>query len=328
MDIIDPSIDLKEVELRDVDKKTPPEKKTTNQERLIVDVKITFCTHVGLDGVLILLFSLMIAGLFVFIAFMYTKGFQAWRRPGVWAFMVFAVLYSLLVIKCLWTWKKMATAFTEQQQAEKAENQGRLTRSKSAIERAKRAASNAKNVYEKLQVNGQWFLWKLYVSELFESANQCLNLTTVYLCSLPVPFTASMCLLLALDCFHTGWTITHKNTPARRDRQIKVDAMVDFLCVVLPLTLIYFGYQIPISISEMLQIMLLPTFFMLAKLDDIFEEGIHHRSAHQVLKEQAKQSFKIKRRRESLFQQVAHLEMAKKTGRKSAATSTDSCCYL
>ena len=47
MDIIDPSIDPKEVELRDVDKKIP-EKKTTKRKRLIVDVKITFCTHVGL----------------------------------------------------------------------------------------------------------------------------------------------------------------------------------------------------------------------------------------------------------------------------------------
>ena len=136
---------------------------------MIINVKITFCTHVGWDGVLVMLFSLGIAGLFVYITYLYTKKFQAWHRPGVWVFMVFAVLYVLLVVKCLCTWKKMATAFTKEQQAEKEENQSRLTRSKSAIERAKQAASNAKNIYEKLQVNGQWFLWKLYVSELFES---------------------------------------------------------------------------------------------------------------------------------------------------------------
>ena len=74
-----------------------------------------------------------------------------------WVFMVFAVLYVLLVVKCLWTWKTMATAFTKQQQADKDKDQGRLTRSKSAIERAKQAAGNAKNVYEKLQINGEWF---------------------------------------------------------------------------------------------------------------------------------------------------------------------------
>ena len=281
MKVPDKPADPNEVELTEVDKKTPPENK--KPEQLIVDVNITFCTHVGWDGVLVMLFSLGIAGLFVYITFLYTKKFQAWHRPGVWVFMVFAVLYVLLVVKCLCRWKKMATAFTKEQQADKDKEQGRLTRSKSAIERAKQAAGNAKNIYEKLQVNGQWFLWKLYVSELFESAQQCINLVTVYLCSLPVPVTASMCFLLAVGCIHTACTMTHKNTPARRDRQIKIDAAVDFLCVAIPLCVMWFGYNVPISIPEMLSITLLPNFFMLAKLDDILEEGIHHRAAQQKI---------------------------------------------
>ena len=41
-------------------------------------------------------------------------------------------------------------------------------------------------VYRNLQVNGPWFLWKLYASEVFEAIQQCINLGTVYLCSLPV----------------------------------------------------------------------------------------------------------------------------------------------
>ena len=113
----DKPADPKEVELTEADEKTPP--KSNNQEQLTVDVEITFWTHVGWDGVLVMLFSLGIAGLFVYIVYLYTKKFQAWHRPGVWVFMVFAVLYVLLVVKCLWTWKKMATAFTVQQQAEK-----------------------------------------------------------------------------------------------------------------------------------------------------------------------------------------------------------------
>ncbi len=311
MEAPDKPTDPNEVELTEVDKKTPPENNNEKRKELIINVKITFCTHVGWDGVLVMLFSLGIAGLFVYITFLYTKSFQAWHRPGVWVFMVFAVLYVVLVAKCLWTWKKMATAFTKEQQAEKDKGQGERTRSKSAIERVKQAAGNAKNIYEKLQVNGQWFLWKLYVSELFESAQQCINLVTVYLCSLPVGWTASICLGLAVDCIHTAWTMTHKNTPARRDRQVKIDTTVDFLCVAIPLCVMWFGYQVPISITEMLAISLMPTFSMLGKLDDILEEGIHHRAAQQVLKEQGRRSLTQKRRRESLFQQVAHLEMAK-----------------
>ena len=110
MDIIDPSIDPKEVELRDVNKKIP-EKKTTKRKRLIVDVKITFCTHVGCDGILILLFSLLIAGLFVYITFLYTKKFQAWHRPWVWVFMVFSICYTLSILVYLFTWKKIAKSY-------------------------------------------------------------------------------------------------------------------------------------------------------------------------------------------------------------------------
>eukprot|EP00944_MAST-04C_sp_MAST-4C-sp1_P007259 g7259.t1 len=78
----------------------------------------------------------------------------------------------------------------------------------------------------------------------------------------------------------------------------------------------WFVYQVPISIPEMLSITLLPTFSMLGKLDDILEEGIHHRAAQQVLKEQVRRASKQKRRRKSLFQQVAHLEIAKEQEEK------------
>eukprot|EP00944_MAST-04C_sp_MAST-4C-sp1_P008605 g8605.t1 len=182
MDAPDNPTSPKEVELTEVDDKPPPEKKKTKQ--LTVDVEITFCTHVGWDGVLVMLFSLGIAGLFIYITHLYTKKFQVWHRPGVWVFMVFAVLYLLLVANWCWTWRKVATAFTEQQQAVKKDSQGVRTRTRSAVERVKQVAGEAKNVYRHLQVNGKWFLWKLYASELYESVQQCINLVTVYLLSL------------------------------------------------------------------------------------------------------------------------------------------------
>jgi hypothetical protein len=53
MDTPDNPTDPKEVELTEVDKKTPPEKNNKKQQQLIINVKITFCTHVGWDGVLV-----------------------------------------------------------------------------------------------------------------------------------------------------------------------------------------------------------------------------------------------------------------------------------
>ena len=50
MDVLDNPANPNEVELTEVDKKTPPGKK--KPEQLIEDINITFCTHVGWDGVL------------------------------------------------------------------------------------------------------------------------------------------------------------------------------------------------------------------------------------------------------------------------------------
>ena len=105
MELPDERADPKEVELTEADDK-PPEKKAETQEHLTVDVEITFWTHVGWDGVLVMLFSLGIAGLFVYIVYLYTKKFQAWHRPGVWVFMVFSIFYTLTILVYLFTWKK------------------------------------------------------------------------------------------------------------------------------------------------------------------------------------------------------------------------------
>ena len=59
MDASNASTDAKEVELTE-EHAAPGETKKATQS---VDVKVTFCTHVGWDGVLVMLFMLVVAGL-------------------------------------------------------------------------------------------------------------------------------------------------------------------------------------------------------------------------------------------------------------------------
>ena len=129
---------------------------------------------------------------------------------------------------------------------------------------------------------------------------------------LPSKITSPLCLLLAIDCAHSAWGVIQPNTPSRRHKQLVIDTIVDFVCVALPLCLMRLAYQVPISLSEMISVTLMPTFFMLAKLDDIFEEIVRRRTFNSVLKEQTRKSFLQKRRRESLFQQITYLEIAEK----------------
>eukprot|EP00943_MAST-04B_sp_MAST-4B-sp1_P009082 g9082.t1 len=189
-------------------------------------------------------------------------------------------------------------------------SQGRLRGS--SIQKAKHGIKKVAKFYSKFQIDGIWFLWYLYFSEVLESAQQCINVVTIYSCSLPVAWTTSGCFGLGIECIHGTFYMISQNTPSRRIRQVKVDAAVDFVCTAIPLCALWFVYEVSISIFETTAITLLPTFTMLGKLQDILQEGVRQRSFVLIAKEERKFSFKAKRRRESLFEEANHLELARK----------------
>ena len=159
----------------------------------------------------------------------------------------------------------------------------------------------AKRFYDSLQPQGYNFLWKLHASEFMETVTQVWNLTTVYSCSLPVEVTIPFCLVLACDCFFTGWETLQENTAVRRNRQMWLGTCLDFFCILIPVSILWFGYQVPVDILEMIQITLLPSLFILAKLDDILEEVVREHCAFEVMQLQERKSFNSNRRRLSLF---------------------------
>ena len=114
-------------------------------------------------------------------------------------------------------------------------------------EKEEQARNALAEMYAKTYINGPFFLWKLYVLEVIESIMQIINFFTVYLCSLPVEVSAIFGIALGMDSFARGFGIMQENTPIRRDRQIKVDIFMDFSTVTVPLLVIWFAYNVPIS---------------------------------------------------------------------------------
>ena len=277
-----------------------------------VDVEIKLSAHVGLEGVSILIFCIANAGILMYITSYYTHSFRFWHRRDIWFFVALAVLCMLVVVKFLLTWRKMAAEFTKLQQEEKASDG---SDSKSAS-RLSNCINGVKGLHQNLEINGEWFLWKLYASQLAGSCQQCGNLINIYLCTLPVLLTSSMSFALALECFHTAYTMSHENKPARRNLKIKMDTLTDFLCILIPLSTLWFAYQVPISMPEMVSITFIPVFSMLTKVDDILTEVVFHRSALQVHREQAKQFKKKKSKGLELFMPAASLGLAKKQEEK------------
>ena len=88
----------KEPPINKLKKKQSKKKLETN---IVVNVKVTFWTHVGWDGILMMLFSCAIAAIFLYIAWLYSQAFHAIGRSGVWVFVVLAALYASSVVKSL-----------------------------------------------------------------------------------------------------------------------------------------------------------------------------------------------------------------------------------
>ena len=153
---------------------TPAETKNINPS---VDVKITFCTHVGWDGVLVILCLLIVAGLYGYLTYLYTSYFNNFHRGLIWVFMLKGLLCILIALYYLICWKHIASTF---------EGKERKLQEQETPAAISNCFEWAKARYNSLQIFGKYFLWQLYICEISESIMQMLNIFTIYTCSLPV----------------------------------------------------------------------------------------------------------------------------------------------
>ena len=167
-----PVTNSKNIELIVTDNKSQSE----GHDQKVINVKISFCTHVGWDGVVTLLLMFSLAGFFVYLVFLYTKSFQTWHQPLLFLFVLLSILYIAVALNFLRTWKNMAIEFTKKNEethnatnASNDEGSQRRLRRGNSIQKAKNGIKNAKIIYQKLQIDGTWFLWRLYFSEVLES---------------------------------------------------------------------------------------------------------------------------------------------------------------
>ena len=134
------------------------------------------------------------------------------------------------------------------------------------------------HLYSQFKLNGKYFLWKLYFFEIVEGINQIINMKSIYLCTLPLQVTLTLFAILSLDALSRAYQLRQPNTVARRDRQVKVDMVIDFICVAVPLSTIWFMFQTPISVTEMIQVTAWPSFCLYSKTRSLLREAIRVRT--------------------------------------------------
>ena len=207
-------------------------------------------------------------------------------RKYVWVFPSMCGIYSVKLFLVATKWKSQAIRFT----TNTVDDESQTT-----------WYGQIRSIKDKFQIFGPYYLWKLYTTELFESIVQIYNLFEVYLCSMPVEFSAALCMFLALDCFHSAQFMMQTTTVEARDRQYKIDAFVDFCTTAAPICIIFFGYNVPIVIEEMLSITIFPALMLMLKLSTMFEEIIRSRSATVVSEMQIRYAFQHKDEGEAYF---------------------------
>ena len=85
------------------------------QKKTQINVKVTFCRHVGWDGLLLMLLILVVSGLFMYITYLYTSYFSRFDRGLVWLFIATSASFFLLVIYYILFWRKLVKRNMEEE---------------------------------------------------------------------------------------------------------------------------------------------------------------------------------------------------------------------
>ena len=169
--------------------------------------------------------------------------------------------------------------------------------------------SNFRLMYRKnIGLNGRYYLWKLFLYEVFENWWQYYNLRSVFLCNLPYEITSIICFILIIEsglrAFSFGRRLWGSGTDLirviYRDIQILSDMFVDLFFLILPWAMI-FSYGVRLIPSVTLQIVAMPVFSLFGKLRFMLLQAFRANIDQMIIQEENKESQSIYRRRQSIY---------------------------
>ena len=178
----------------------------------------TYCLLWGHEntGVTVLLIGMSAAAFFIFSA--YRSGFS---RDGIWIFFALGIVPCLLIVSFV-----VRVCIAIRRVKSKGENKARdenrtaeTTLSNSAV----MFRSVTKMYNDIADVNGKFYLAKMYASEAFEHIQQIYSMTTMYVCSMPVGVSCIVSSVLTIELLTNLWVTFHFESQESRDRLILLD---------------------------------------------------------------------------------------------------------
>ena len=208
----------------------------------------------GYESVLVTLLVLAIGGTQIFVFRSYAGGFG---REWLWVFFLLGCLSFLLAAAILV--RTCIAVFVPKNKEEDKGTPGAFAALKARY----------RDIFD---VNGKYFLTKMYAAEAFEHLQQVYSLTTLYVCLMPVEISLVVCVVLSIELAINIWSTFHMESQEVRDRLLMLDIITDMFCLAFPLCYTFFILGVPNLIENMLLIMVYPTISILSKLYDIWED--------------------------------------------------------
>ena len=143
-----------------------------------------------------------------------------------------------------------------------------------------------------------------------ESWVQFTNILQVYSCTLPVGWNLVFILILIAESlnqckvfYRKVYSKTTNINFNERNVQLILNIGMDQFFLFVPLAILWFGFRIPMSISEIVRIIIVPSMSLLSKLPTIIEQVVYNRVNEEIAAQQMNVSKSFKRKRKSLFGQ-------------------------
>ena len=126
------------------------------------------------------------------------------NRKFVWVFLLFSILFTLVFTWLICRWKKLTTDWLKNHYFDHSQTRSTTNTTVSVASILKRARQKYNGMFG---LNGTHYLHRLYGWEFVENWVQFFNLRNIYLCTLPISLTCTICILLMIECFYRVYTL-------------------------------------------------------------------------------------------------------------------------
>ena len=241
---------------------------TLSSRQPVLGSEITRCQKCillcGRENILLFFLVVLLAGGHLYLYATYSGGLS---RKGLWVFLLLSILSWLLALSFI-----VRTVCVACLKEELVENKKR--RRHRASKGSWLIALKAK--YDSVfDVNGKYYLIKMYASKAFASGLQLYNMTTVYLCWMPLYLSTIVSVVLVIELLLNMWATFHIDSQLVRDRQLVLGICIDIFCLAFPQGYIWFEYRLPLQLPTMIQLTGFPTISLLLKANDVWEDVFH-----------------------------------------------------